>query len=74
MGKPKKLVPTEIEIPEWIGHGTGRLIRRAALPPSHPESEYNYVLRTYPGVDPMDFGIKPPPPRCDKCGHMPDDY
>ena len=63
----------EIQIPEWVGHGTGLLRRRSGLHPEHPESEYNYVLKHYPGVDPMDFGIKPPRPRCDKCGAYPED-
>lgn len=59
----------EVSIPVWVGHGTGLLRRREALDPEDPESEYNYILKNYPGVDPIDFGAKPPRSRCDKCGH-----
>jgi len=73
VNKMKKLkFPKEIEIPAWIGHGTGMMRRRDCLPADHPQSEYNYVLKTY-GVDPTLYGIKEPGPRCKECGHLLDE-
>ena len=65
MLNPKE--PDSVDIPVWIGHGTGRLTRRGCLPAEHPESEYNYIMKTY-GVDPEKYGVKAPGPHCDKCG------
>lgn len=60
--------PIEISVPTWTGHGTGMLSRRTALPSEHPESEYNWILKNYPGVDPVWYGAKPPRDRCECCG------
>ena len=65
--------PAEIEVPEWWSNGRGALIRRAALPPDHPENTYNYIKRTY-HVDPEIYGVKNPNPenkgRCPHCNEL----
>ena len=47
--------PEEISIPTWWERG-GMMTRRSCLESDHPESEYQYVKRTY-NVDPEDYGI-----------------
>jgi len=51
-------VLSEISVPVWY-RGGKICVRRDALNPEHPESTYNYVLRTY-GVDPTEYGIEAP--------------
>lgn len=65
--------PEEIEMPAYVGHGTGRIYLRAALPPEHQESEWNYILKHYPGVNPLHYGAKPPRQFCSKCGRPEDE-
>lgn len=48
MGKTESM---SIEASEWIGHGTGRLIRRNALSASHPESWPSLWLKKYGSLD-----------------------
>lgn len=62
-----------IEIPVWAGNGSGMLYRRDCLPPEHPDSQYNYMLKNFPDLDPADYGIKCPAPKvslkkCPCCG------
>ena len=40
-----------IEAPQWIGHGTGRLLNRDGLQPSHPESWASLWLKKYGSLD-----------------------
>lgn len=48
--------PETLSVPVWVSIG-GIMYRRDALSPSHPESKYNYIKRTYPYVNPEDYGI-----------------
>lgn len=48
--------PDTIEIPVWAGHGTGRIVRRDALPVSHPWSTYNYIKNELK-LKPEDYGV-----------------
>lgn len=66
--------PESVEVPVWTGHGTGMLRRRSALPPEHPESEWNYILKHYPGTNPLDYGAEPPRTVCKECGRPHEDY
>jgi hypothetical protein len=45
-----------IDIPVWAGHGTGRLVRRDALPQEHPWSTYNYIKNELK-LKPEDYGV-----------------
>lgn len=40
-----------IEATEWVGHGTGVLRRRDALPASHPESWASLWIKKYGDLD-----------------------
>lgn len=63
-----------IEVPVWWKPGGGMMYKRECLPADHPESEYNYIKRTY-GVNPVDYGIESPETVCQSCGKSKDlDY
>ena len=53
--------PAFIEVSAWVGHGTGMLVRRDALPYDHPESVPSVIRRM--GHDPAEFGY----PVCARC-------
>ncbi len=62
--------PDAIKITVWWGKGTGRMIRRDALPGDHPEHIYNYMIREM-GVEPEEYGIERPigsTIECPRCG------
>ena len=48
--------PETIDIPTWYKTGGGMMIRRDALPSSHPESEYGYIKNTLK-LDPNIYGV-----------------
>ena len=69
-GKMKKSeAPLTVEVPEWYRTG-GMMFRRSALSADHPESEYNYIKKNYPGVDPIWYGATPPSEVCEHCGSL----
>jgi hypothetical protein len=49
--KKKKRKEMSITASEWIGHGTGRVIRRDALEQSHPESWISLWIKKYGSAD-----------------------
>jgi len=46
----------KIEVPTWWVPGGGMMYRRDCLPSDHPESEYNYIKKTY-NVRPEEYGV-----------------
>lgn len=48
--------PETIEIPVWWKPGNGHMIRRDALPVSHPWSTYNYIKNELK-LKPEDYGV-----------------
>jgi hypothetical protein len=54
-----KTRPEFVEYPVWWKAGNGMMYNRNALDPSHPESPYHYIKRTY-RVCPEDYGIEAP--------------
>jgi hypothetical protein len=44
----------------WKPGGFGMMYNRNCLPIDHPESIYNWTKRTYPDLDPEDYGIYHP--------------
>lgn len=61
-----------LEASEWIGHGTGILTRRSALPDSHPESWPSLWLlkyKTLEGFPWENIGINAP-----TCPHCKEPY
>lgn len=69
----KSEIPESVEVPTWVKRGS-MLVRRSALGPNDPESEYNYIKNNYPGVDPLLYGAEAPKERCAHCGsYKPDE-
>jgi len=52
--------PETITIETWWKPGGGMMYNRQFLPIDHPENIYNWTKRTYPDLDPEDYGIYHP--------------
>lgn len=48
--------PETIEVPVWWRPGNGHMIRRDALPSSHPGSTYQYIKNELK-LNPEEYGI-----------------
>ena len=69
--------PDQITTEEYWKRSNGTWILRRALNWDHPENLYNWAKRTYPDLDPEDYGIEKPQDtrvyvkgrRCPHCKH-----
>jgi hypothetical protein len=69
MGGTKKGKEQSIEATDYIGHGTGRFLLRAALPDSHPESWPSLWKAKYGSLAGFPWKkLNREGPRCPHCG------
>ena len=65
------MIEKNVEASVWIGHGTGMVTRRDALPVEHPESWVSLWIKKYGSLDDFPYenlGMTKPPLICIHCG------